>query len=85
MFVEIFLCMLFWRIYGRRDVYFLNIYSIRVFYCFNRSRVLQLTCFALKMPFFWKNDRDTNFVIFMILLYLAGEVHMYTQLHLYVI
>jgi len=37
------------------------------------------------MPFFWKNDRDTNFVIFMILLYLAGEVHMYTQLHLYVI
>ena len=37
-----FLCMLFWRIYGRRDVYFLNIYYIRVFYRFNRSRTIHV-------------------------------------------
>ena len=36
---EKFLCLLF-EIYWRCDVYFLNIYNIRVFYRFNRSRTL---------------------------------------------
>jgi len=37
-----FLCMFIWRFYGRRDVYFLNIYYIRVFDRFNRSRALHI-------------------------------------------
>jgi len=36
------LCIFVWKVYGRRDVYFLNIYYICVIYRFNRSRVLQV-------------------------------------------
>jgi len=41
MFLEIFMHVIL-RIYRRRDIYFLNICYIRVFYRFNRSRVLQV-------------------------------------------
>ena len=36
-----FLCMKLWRKSERRDVYFLNIYYIRVIYRFNRNRTLR--------------------------------------------
>jgi len=35
--------------------------------------------------FYEKRQGETKFVILMISSYLAGEMHMYTQLHLYMI